>query len=34
MGSHPRISDLMRERVDLFSIDTLANMLTDAGLHP
>jgi len=31
--TQPRISDLMRGRVDLFSIDTLVNMLTDAGLH-
>jgi predicted XRE-type DNA-binding protein len=30
----PRISDLKRGKVDLFSIDTLVNMLTAAGLHP
>ena len=31
--TQPRISDLMRGRIDLFSIDTLVNMLNTAGLH-
>lgn len=31
--SQPRISDLMRGRIDLFAIDTLVNMLAAAGLH-
>ncbi len=31
--TQPRISDLTRGRVDLFSIDGLVNMLTAAGLH-
>jgi predicted XRE-type DNA-binding protein len=31
--TQPRISDLMRGKVDLFSIDTLVNMLTAAGLQ-
>ena len=31
--TQPRISDLMRGRVDLFAIDTLVNMLTTAGLR-
>jgi len=31
--TQPRISDLMRGRIDLFSIDTLVNMLATAGLH-
>jgi predicted XRE-type DNA-binding protein len=31
--SQPRISDLKRGKIDLFSIDTLVNMLTAAGLH-
>lgn len=31
--TQPRISDLMRGKVDLFSIDALVNMLTAAGLH-
>ena len=31
--TQPRISDLMRGKIDLFSIDTLVNMLTQAGLH-
>lgn len=31
--TQPRISDLMRGKIDLFSIDTLVNMLTAAGLH-
>lgn len=31
--TQPRISDLIRGRIDLFSIDTLVNMLTAAGLR-
>ena len=32
--SQPRISDLIRGKISRFSLDTLVNMLTDAGrLH-
>lgn len=31
--TQPRISDLMRGKIDLFSIDTLVNMLGAAGLQ-
>jgi predicted XRE-type DNA-binding protein len=31
--TQPRISDLVRGKIDLFSIDTLVNMLSAAGLH-
>jgi predicted XRE-type DNA-binding protein len=31
--SQPRISDLARGKVSRFSLDTLVNMLTDAGLE-
>ncbi len=31
--TQPRISDLLRGKITLFSIDTLINMLTAAGLH-
>jgi predicted XRE-type DNA-binding protein len=31
--TQPRISNLMRGRINLFSIDTLVNMLTAAGLQ-
>lgn len=31
--TQPRISDLVRGKIDLFSIDTLVNMLTAAGLQ-
>ena len=31
--TQPRISDLTRGKIDLFSIDMLVNMLTAAGLH-
>ena len=31
--TQPRISDLTQGKIDLFSIDTLVNMLTTAGLH-
>lgn len=30
--SQPRISDLMRGKISRFSLDTLVNLLTDAGL--
>lgn len=31
--TQPRISDLMRGKIDLFAIDSLVNMLTAAGLR-
>jgi predicted XRE-type DNA-binding protein len=31
--TQPRISDLMRNRIDLFGLDTLVTMLATAGLH-
>jgi len=31
--TQPRVSDLMRGKIDLFSLDTLVNMLATAGLH-
>jgi predicted XRE-type DNA-binding protein len=31
--TQPRVSDLMRGKIDLFGIDTLVNMLTAAGLQ-
>jgi len=31
--TQPRVSDLMRGKIDLFSLDTLVNMLGAAGLH-
>jgi predicted XRE-type DNA-binding protein len=31
--TQPRVSDLMRGKIELFSIDSLVNMLTAAGLH-
>lgn len=31
--TQPRISDLMRGRIDLFAIDTLVNMLAMAGMQ-
>lgn len=31
--TQPRISDLTRGKIDLFSIDALVNMVTAAGLH-
>ena len=31
--TQPRISDLMRGKIDLFSIDTLVSMLAAAGMH-
>lgn len=30
--TQPRISDLIRGRIDLFAIDTLVNMLATAGI--
>ena len=32
-GSQPRISDLMRGKINLFSIDDLVNLLAAAGLR-
>jgi predicted XRE-type DNA-binding protein len=31
--TQPRISDLLRGKIDLFSIDTLVNMLATAGIR-
>jgi len=31
--TQPRISDLMRGKINLFSLDMLVNMLATAGLH-
>jgi predicted XRE-type DNA-binding protein len=31
--TQPRISDLIRGKIDLFAIDSLVNMLAAAGLH-
>jgi predicted XRE-type DNA-binding protein len=31
--TQPRISDLMRGKIDLFSLDTLVNMLDSAGMR-
>ncbi|MFI6211963.1 helix-turn-helix domain-containing protein [Nocardia brasiliensis] len=31
--TQPRVSDLMRGKVHLFSLDALVNMVTAAGLH-
>ena len=31
--TQPRISDLMRGKISLFSLDALVNMATAAGLH-
>jgi predicted XRE-type DNA-binding protein len=31
--SQPRISDLTRGKISRFSLDTLVNMITDAGLE-
>ena len=31
--TQPRISDLMRGKINLFGLDALVNMLTAAGLH-
>jgi predicted XRE-type DNA-binding protein len=32
--THPRISDLMRGKINLFSLDTLMNMASTAGMSP
>ena len=31
--TQPRISDLMRGKIDLFGLDTLVNMIGAAGFH-
>ncbi|MDO4681450.1 MAG: XRE family transcriptional regulator [Lautropia sp.] len=31
--TQPRVSDLLRGKINLFSIDTLVNMLVAIGLH-
>ena len=31
--TQPRVSDLMRGRINLFSLDALVNMASAAGLH-
>lgn len=31
--TQPRVSDLVRGKIDVFSIDALVNMLAAAGLH-
>ncbi len=31
--SRPQISDVMRGKIDKFTIDSLVDMLTKAGLH-
>ncbi len=31
--TQPRVSDLMRGKINLFAIDALVNMLAAAGLH-
>lgn len=31
--TQPRVSDLMRGKIHLFSLDTLVNMAASAGLH-
>ncbi|HAU2961135.1 TPA: XRE family transcriptional regulator [Salmonella enterica subsp. diarizonae] len=31
--TQPRVSDLMRGKINVFAIDTLVNMLTAAGMH-
>ncbi|EAU7918050.1 XRE family transcriptional regulator [Salmonella enterica] len=31
--TQPRVSDLLRGKINLFAIDTLVNMLVAAGLH-
>lgn len=32
--TQPRVSDLMRGKINLFSLDTLLDMATTAGLNP
>ena len=31
--TQPRVSDLLRGKIDLFALDTLVNMAVAAGLH-
>ncbi|MDN5869951.1 MAG: XRE family transcriptional regulator [Nitrococcus sp.] len=31
--TQPRVSDLMRGKINLFGLDTLVNMIAAAGLH-
>lgn len=31
--TQPRVSDLLRGKINLFALDTLVNMVTAAGLH-
>ena len=31
--TQPRVSDLMRGKIDLFGLDALVNMAAAAGLH-
>ena len=31
--TQPRVSDLMRGKINLFALDALVNMVTAAGLH-
>ncbi len=31
--TQPRVSDLMRGKINLFALDVLVNMITAAGLH-
>ncbi|MFD3509079.1 helix-turn-helix domain-containing protein [Nocardia sp. NPDC058666] len=31
--TQPRVSDLMRGKIDLFSLDALVNMVVAAGMH-
>lgn len=31
--TQPRVSDLLRGKINLFALDTLVNMATTAGLH-
>lgn len=31
--TQPRVSDLIRGKINLFSLDTLVNMLAAAGMH-
>jgi predicted XRE-type DNA-binding protein len=31
--TQPRVSDLLRGKISLFSLDTLVNMAVAAGLH-
>lgn len=32
--TQPRVSDLMRGKINLFSLDTLIDMAATAGMHP